>query len=301
MGLSMFIQTCGKIARNPGVPTLTGLARHSVWHLARRVCPLPMRVALTAQSALQLQRRSELNGCVALAWSQRLYDYNNMSFIRELTRQGVAQVCMDVGSNIGPYALIMSEQKQTRVLCFEPHPETFTVLNRVLRSNGRDQVTAFNVALSDREGELSFTDGACNPGNRVLTGGETGGAITVPALTGQSFCQREQVQPDLLKIDTEGHEPEVLRGFGAVLSKVKVLILEENDAPEVIAGCLPQGTFLGPLYVDFTARRFTREKQWAEDAVYLNRTALPELERLGFRVEGDAAVQAIAGKGPQPE
>ena len=132
MGLSMFIQTCGKIARNPGVPTLTGLARHSVWHLARRVCPLPMRVALTAQSALQLQRRSELNGCVALAWSQRLYDYNNMSFIRELTRQGVAQVCMDVGSNIGPYALIMSEQRQTRVLCFEPHPETFTVLNRVL-------------------------------------------------------------------------------------------------------------------------------------------------------------------------
>lgn len=301
MGLSMFIQTCGKIARNPGVPTLTGLARHSVWHVARRVCPLPMRVALTSQSSLQLQRRSELNGCVALAWSQRLYDYNNMSFIRDLTRQGMVRVAMDVGSNIGPYALIMSEQKQTQVLCFEPHPETFAVLNRVLNSNGREQVRSFNLALSDTVGEIRFSDAAFNPGNRILKGGDKESGITVQAVTGRAFCHQHQVSPDLLKIDTEGHEPEVLRGFGEVLSSVKVLILEENSAPDLIASCLPHGTFLGPLYVDFEARQLTLEKRWAEDALYVNRSAFPELERLGFQVEGSPPLQPIAGNPPQSE
>ena len=285
MGLTMFIQTCRKIARNPGVPTLQGWVRHSIWHLARRVKPLPLCVPLTTKSALHLQRRSELNGCVALAWSQRLYDYNNMSFVRELTRSGVAKTCMDVGSNVGPYALIMSEQADTQVLCFEPHPETFAVLNRVLQSNDRGQVRTFNAALSDTAGELRFSDAPCNPGNRVLNAAESGAAITVPSLAGRDFCGQENIIPDLLKIDTEGHEPEVLRGFGEVLSQVEVLILEENSSTATIAACLPENAFIGPLYVDFDRRRLTSTKTWEEDAVYVNRSSVGELEHLGFHVE----------------
>lgn len=281
----MFIQTCGKIARNPGVPTLQGWARHAVWHLARRFSPLPMSVPLTAQSNLRLRERSELNGCVALAWSQRLYDYNNMSFVRELTLRGFTKVCMDVGANIGPYTLILSEQPEARVFCFEPHPRTFAVLQRMIESNGRRNVKAFNLALSDAPGRLRFTDAACNPGNRVLLDSEVGDAITVEALTGREFCQRENAVPDLLKIDTEGHEPEVLRGFGDILASVKVLVLEENTTPETIAGCLPPGTFAGPLYVDFNARRLTTTRTWHEDAVYVNQSAVAGLEGLGFHVE----------------
>ena len=285
MGLSMFISTCGRIARNPGVPTLQGWARHSLWHLARRLGPLPMRVPLTEKSALHLNQRSELNGCVALAWSQGLYDYNNMNFVRELTRQGFASVCMDVGANIGPYALIMSEQPETQVLCFEPHPETFAVLGRVLASNDRKKVRAFNLALSDKVGELRFSDTACNPCNHILHPDEDGNAIIVKSITGREFCQQENTVPDLLKIDTEGHEPEVLRGFGDTLSQVKVLMLEENTSAEAIHACLPEATFMGPLYVDFDRRRLTSSKTWAEDAVYVNRAAVEDLERIGFCVE----------------
>ncbi len=285
MGFNMFIQTCGKIARNPGAPTLRGWVRHSVWHLARRFSPLPMSVPLTAQSSLRLHERGELNGCVALAWSQRLYDYNNMSFVRELTRQGFVKVCMDVGANIGPYTLILSERPDVQVCCFEPHPRTFAVLQRMIESNDRGNVKAFNLALSDAPGRLWFTDEACNPGNRILQENEAGDAITVEALTGREFCRRENVVPDLLKIDTEGHEPGVLRGFGDILAHVKVLVLEENAPPETIAACLPPATFLGPLYVDFDARRLTTTRTWHEDAVYVNRSAVAGLAGLGFHVE----------------
>jgi FkbM family methyltransferase len=241
--VSLFVQTCAKIARNPGVSTLRGLARHSIWHLVRRFHPLPMQVRLTSRSSLFLSQRRELNGCVALAWSQGTYDYNNMSFMLELTRQGIARVCMDVGANIGPYALLMSEQADTEVFCFEPHPGTFAVLNRVLQSNGRSHVRAFNVALSDAPGKLQFTDATCNPGNHVLSGSDAQPSISVQAVTGLDFCREQGVVPDLLKIDTEGHELEVLRGFGNLLSQVKVVLLEENTSPETLSACLPPDTF----------------------------------------------------------
>ena len=281
----MFIQTCRRIARNPGVPTLQGWAKHSIWHLAKRVSPLPLRVPLTSQSSLQLHRRSELNGCVALAWSQGLYDYNNMNFIREVTAKDLARVCMDVGSNVGPYALIMSEQPETQVYCFEPHPQTFAALKRVLQSNDRKQVRTFNLALSDTAGELRFSDVDCNPCNHVLSANDQGRSISVLAMPGLQFCVRENIVPDLLKIDTEGHEPAVLQGFGDILNQTKVVILEENAAPDTVAKYLPPETFTGPLYVDFDARKLSGQKVWEEDAVYINRRAIGELERLGFRVE----------------
>ncbi len=287
MGLAMYLQTCQRIARNPGVSTVPALLKHTFWHVTRRLHSLPLRVPMTRRSHLEISRRQEINGSVALAWSQRLYDYNNMSLLMQLTqRPAFCRVYFDVGANIGPYSLILSESDQAEVHAFEPHPGTFQTLQRCMQANQRHQVQCHNLALSDADGKLRFTDSDCDTTNHVVNDGASDKqTVEVTAMSGTAFCARHSLKPDVIKIDTEGHEAEVLRGFGALLHEVKVVILEENQPEELLRECLPDHLFEGPLYVDHQARLLRRQKIAPEDAVYVNKAAIAGLTECGYGIE----------------
>ena len=204
-----------------------------------------------------------------------------MTFLRRLLAAGHVSTCFDIGANIGVYSLLMSENDSVTVHAFEPHPGTHATLQRMLEANGRENVHAWRLALSDSPGELRFTDGDCSPINHV----SEDGAIRVACETGGAFCEREQVVPDVIKIDTEGFEIRVLQGFGDLLARTRYIFAEMNAAPEVMAATLPDDVFDGPLYVDERAKRLSRARHNHEDAVFVNRVALPELTSLGYRVD----------------
>lgn len=288
MGLSMFISTCQGILRNPGISPVPALVRHAVWHGVRRFLPLPATIDLTERSRLFIEKRQEMNGSVALVWSQRLYDYHNMSFLGHLGATGLVRTCFDIGANIGIYSLVMSECPDVTVHAFEPHPATFATLRRTITQNGRTNVHPWQIALSDATGTIDFTNDDFSTVNQALAPGEQAeNTIQVPCETASSFCQRLQLTPDLLKIDTEGHEPAVLRGFGARLDSVKFVLAEMNASPEIMGQMLPPSKFAGPLYVNMPARRLQRERHTHEDAIYINRSAIPALTQTGFTVEED--------------
>ncbi len=281
MGLGMFISTCRGIMQNPGVQPVSALLRHAAWHGVRRWAPLPFDVPLTDHSRLSISRREEMNGCVALAWSQRLYDYHNMTFLRRLLAEEHVSTCLDIGANIGVYALLMSENESVTVHAFEPHPQTYATLQRMLEANGRKNVHAWRLALSDAPGELRFTDGDCSPVNHVAEDG----AIRVTCETGAALCEREHIVPDVIKIDAEGFETRVLQGFGDMLVGTRYIFAEMNASPEVMAATLPANVFDGPLYVDERRKILCRSRHNHEDAVFVNRIALPELAASGYRVD----------------
>jgi len=286
MGLGLFIQTCQGILRNPGVSPVPALMRHLLWHGVRRFLPLPAAIELTERSRLFIEQRREMNGCVALVWSQRRYDYHNMSFLGHLGANGLVRTCFDIGANIGIYSLLMSESPEVTVHAFEPHPATFTTLQRMIEKNRRANVNAWQIALSDASGMLSFTNDDFSPVNKALAEGENAeNAIQVPCETGAAFCERNQLRPDLLKIDTEGLEPAVLRGFAAHINSVKFVFAEMNASTEEMRAVLPERLFDGPFYVDMPARRLRRNRHTREDAVYVNHDAIEPLKLTGFTVE----------------
>jgi FkbM family methyltransferase len=286
MGLGLFIHTCQGILRNPGVSTVPALLRHVMWHGVRRFLPLPTAMKITDRSRLFIEQRREMNGCVALVWSQRLYDYHNMSFLGHLGASGLVRTCFDIGANIGIYSLLMSECPEVTVHAFEPHPATFATLRRMIEKNNRANIQAWQIALSDATGMLSFTNDDFSPVNKALAEGEQAeNAIQVPCETGAAFCERKQASPDLLKIDTEGLEPAVLRGFGARLDFVKFVFAEMNASDEEMRAVLPERLFEGPFYVDMPARRLRRDRHTREDAVFVNHHAIGPLRQTGFTVE----------------
>lgn len=135
-------------------------------------------------------------------------------------------IVVDIGASTGYYTLLASKimEESGLVFSFEPHPDRFRELTKNLQINKSNSVKAFNLALSDKKGEIKFESkkGLISYGYFMRTEKDAG-AITLKTLTLDSFG----IDPDIVKMDVEGAELEVLRGMKEILSKGKVKIICE--------------------------------------------------------------------------
>ncbi len=130
-----------------------------------------------------------------------------------------------IGANVGHYTAIFSSLAgpSGRVYAFEPTPSNFARLK--LATGSLANVTAFQLALSDRQRAASFMQGTDDLGanSRVLAGRsgklDGTGAIDIELTTGDRLLAERLVEaPSVIKIDVEGHELEVVRGLADQLA-----------------------------------------------------------------------------------
>lgn len=145
-------------------------------------------------------------------------------------------LAFDVGANIGQAAAVLSKHFE-RVVSFEPCEESAFVLRGEKPSN----VEVWPVALSDHDGEVVLDETL----NSIKTGQlTTGTGLGWGPIVGERsvYCMTidtvvAQVgAPDLVKVDTEGHEVQVLRGAKGLISARGTVFLVEvhshwNEAP----------------------------------------------------------------------
>jgi len=80
-----------------------------------------------------------------------------------------------------------------------------------------------------------------------------------------------------VKIDVEGHQCEVLEGFGEYRQIAKVILIEDGDHAEVRRWMHDAG-FAGPFFVHFKGGYLSQERQpRPEDPVYVSQRFLPDL------------------------
>jgi FkbM family methyltransferase len=141
----------------------------------------------------------------------------------------------DVGANVGDWALTaQSYLPDARIHCFEPVPATFAAL-----SARRDLKASLHcMALSDKAGKGSMSVDPNDSAVASLSSSDTmdgsPATLTVECLvtTGEEFCRENRIgRIDLLKIDAEGWDYFVLKGFGAMLrdSSIDVVQIEHNE------------------------------------------------------------------------
>ncbi len=123
-------------------------------------------------------------------------------------------VALDVGANVGAYALLFGwwVQPGGRVYAFEPAPDAFDGLSRHVLLNDLDGVVRpVRVAAAGASGTATLRVDGISGANR-LSEDDSGGSIEIDAVTIDDFCAREGIRPTVIKIDVEGAELEVLRG-----------------------------------------------------------------------------------------
>ncbi|MEJ0051583.1 MAG: FkbM family methyltransferase [Methylovirgula sp.] len=157
-------------------------------------------------------------------YEQETYILKNMKFDQ----------CVDVGAHAGTYSILLS-RRANHVFAFEPSKHSFDILQNLRLPN----VTAFNVALSNENGEaeMSFP----------RLGGDIDYALaTLRTLRTNEYesVDVEKVQLsqfndfgtqinfnriDFVKIDVEGFEMNVLLGMDRLIARRKAALLIEIE------------------------------------------------------------------------
>jgi FkbM family methyltransferase len=220
------------------------LLRRQTW-LWRRV--EPMWNALFERASTRRGYRANINGDdfrLTYEYASR-YDRSDRgvyepifynAFAREI-RPGMH--VLDVGGHVGFFTLGAAQRAGPagHVHVFEPTPETVRILERHIALNGwQDRVTVFPGVMADQDGEMTFyAHGASmasslSRANTVDLNPERptqAKSLVVPAITLDTYCHRNGIRPDVIKIDVEGAELLVLQGGRGVLASCKPVILCE--------------------------------------------------------------------------
>lgn len=147
-------------------------------------------------------------------------------------------VCVDIGANLGYYALLMADLAgpRGRVLAVEPNPAVARLLQSNLDVNGfAGRAEVLPLALGDgslARARLAIPLG--EPKNAALlpSDAEAGTAelVEVPVAAFDALAGAPP-RIDLVKIDAEGAEDAILRGMAATLRRDRpILVLEFNPA-----------------------------------------------------------------------
>lgn len=134
----------------------------------------------------------------------------------------------DVGANVGEFSIDLAKNRSPKAIyAFEPAPSTFKTFRTKLAEAGIEAaVRPINMALGDAAGEVRFSNVENDKNNSVLIDSSRVG-VTVEAITGDAFCQREGVSEiDFLKIDTEGYDLKVMLGFERMLREQAIGMIE---------------------------------------------------------------------------
>jgi FkbM family methyltransferase len=146
---------------------------------------------------------------------------------------GPAPMLFDVGANRGDWALTASRLfSGATIHAFEIVPQTFSQLQQAV--NGSSSIHCHNVGMSDRSGELTvyFPEGSSAVATAVPGFAEQYHSLNVKpvvaqVVAGDEFCDAAGNEAiDLLKIDVEGHEDRVLKGFQRRLSESRVKVVQ---------------------------------------------------------------------------
>jgi FkbM family methyltransferase len=155
------------------------------------------------------------------------------SFCRLDYGQGGAQIVVDMGANIGVSALFFLTRRQdTRVYCFEPDPRNISRLHGTLTGlESRYQIIPAAIAV--RSGRARFSQEPSGRYGSLVKLPNESGSIEVQCVAIDEALDellRREGRIDLLKIDTEGNEPELIAAIPPTQrARIVEIYCESND------------------------------------------------------------------------
>jgi FkbM family methyltransferase len=161
------------------------------------------------------------------------YEPYETKLILRQTKKG--DVVIDVGANIGYYTVLLADKigESGKVYAFEPDKTNFEILKKNVEVNNLKNVILVNAAVGSKAGKLKLHKSKENLGDHKLYGDDKE-TEEVKIIKLNDFLKDKKI--DLMKIDTQGWEPEVIDGAKKIISKNKpIMFLEYSPASYQIA------------------------------------------------------------------
>jgi FkbM family methyltransferase len=145
-------------------------------------------------------------------------------------------VIVDIGANIGTYALYAARSGARKVFAIEPNHSAFHVVERNVEDNNfQDVIVPLNLAISNADHQQVHIPKKPSPYNTIQSPDATSEAMRkgdefdlVETITLKTLCQQHQIETiDLLKIDCEGSEFQIIPTISTDLfKKIRAIRME---------------------------------------------------------------------------
>ena len=173
------------------------------------------------------------------------YDYSTMNFLFQevfisdeyyFQPLAVAPLIIDCGANIGMSVLYFKKLfPLSTIIAFEANPHAFKLLEKNVSDNKISKVELHNLALFDKETEISFFigDNISTLGGSINKGRGGFTELKVPAKKLSDYLKQLKTI-DLIKMDVEGAELNIINDLveSFTINKVKEYIIEYHHNME---------------------------------------------------------------------
>jgi len=216
-------------------------------------------------------------------------EYYLLEGVKEHYRNKERFVAFDVGANLGEWTVRAAEGMSGNwaIHAFEPSKETYRRLKEIETRRYAAEIKLYNIGLGDRDcfadlyvgGEAAGTNSLYKRQAEVL-GVKQESREVIILKKGDKFCQDGGIDHiDFMKIDTEGHELAVLKGFANMLSAGRIDMIQFEyggcwvDARIFLVDAfnylLDKGYYVGKIYPR-GVKVFTVYDQRLDNFVYCN-------------------------------
>jgi FkbM family methyltransferase len=167
-----------------------------------------------------------------------IHEAENIATILEQVRKSQANLFLDIGSNLGCYALAVAKETDCRqIIAFEPDPFNRAHLYANIFLNGlEDRIRVFSEAASDTKGEAHFYAARKTKRTHKENTGASSLEPPAPDRVEAGRVQMMQVQTERLdnllgsvvgqvivvKMDVEGHESKALEGMENLINNNQI-------------------------------------------------------------------------------
>lgn len=186
-----------------------------------------------------------INLLITPRYSDFFINRNYEDFSREILENYLPQnaTFVDIGAHYGYFSLVAAKTKKVKkIIAIEPVLENYIILNKNLEINNVKNCKTYNIAASGKDEikEFNVTEASDSSGfyNHPLT--KTKKIINVKAKKIDNITKNQKI--DFIKIDTEGHEIEVINGLRCTIinNPNLLLLIEFNPKCQISAGKKPE-------------------------------------------------------------
>ena len=136
---------------------------------------------------------------------------------------------IDIGADLGDFSILAGQTSfQNIVYAIEPFISSYKLLLKNVRLNNLNNVKAFNIGLTSKNGYLSIDQNQKNLGNNISNFSQIKISSSVRSYTLSSFLKVNNIKKvDLLKSDCEGAEFDIFLNLSPkTYKKIDRIVME---------------------------------------------------------------------------